>query len=850
MIILPLTYLSPVEDLLYEDNLNLPILQIALGRFLPSSNELGIAVLHPRKLVVYELLPNTTTAGRTNYHELSKSYEHNLGIDSKHFSAYNMVVGPFGGLKDKDMILVQSMDGKLQFFHDTAFAFMCQLAECLIPGPIAYVRRIDAFVTCNYTCRAECYKYQVLASAQNGIISGAGSSSGDSVIEKNSMGLSSIRATLVEWSINLGETCRQILVGKFINDGKQNVREIIFLCDRNIFLVKDGGGIMQMRRLEKEPMCMASYLPGQGASSSDDDGAVSNFIIVNMDKSIQIFVDFTLAWAAMNYTQALPVIIGVCDIKGQKGLIATVDDEANLKLNYLGTKPPINAVASFSRDLDYDKIDEEHKKLLQVIRESQSDSRQEATERLILRAQMLQGTNLTATGKMKGGLSSAFDEIPNDIVSLNYAYNSTLDDALKVRYKITVASDGGRAIPNVTISVVYPSSIHVSPNYVHLDKLFAEKDIEFEFYALRNVPPTTPNVQIFASYLTSRGEPQSVSLSISLPLALFTVVKSATKSAGFKLVLDTEGKDPVPLTELFSDYLYLNTTNGVQVDKILGSTATHAFGFQFWFNENVTKVNAEGLKSSFSQPVTASILASKTNGRYRIQSDSMAACSYLCSEMDRRLCTFHGDDKSVVSYLDTLQIPLDEFLNAITDHYNYRLELKSLSKTLENLSRQYRAIQKRLLTRFKDKNPSPLKGLEILVRETYEKILESSDQIQEMKDRIKKSLVLVESMARMMVLLTSLKFKLSNIERNMLESYLCPNIVEGMDQGWEEIVDSSISYLLKSSLSMSEKESIVLPASVESQIDFEGFKKKLSTVFDRLSMGKGLISNNEEEGRK
>ena len=833
---------------MYEDNLNLPILQILLGKFLSSSTELGIAILHPRKLVVYELLPKTSAAGRTNYHELSKAYEHHLGIDSKHFSAYNMVAGPFGGLKDKDMILVQSLDGKLQFFHDAAFAFMCQLADCLVPGPLAYIARIDAFVTCNYSCRAECYKYQVLARAQNEMVGGGGGGG----LEKNSMGLSSVGTTLVEWSINLGETCRQILVGKFVNDGKKNVREIIFLCDRNIFLVKDGGGLMQMRKLEKEPMCMASYLPGQGATVVDDDNKVSNFIIVNMDKSIQIFADFNLVWAAMNYTQALPVQIGICDIMGQKGLIATVDDEANLKLNYLGTKPPVDAVASFSRDLDYDKIDEEHKKLLQIIRESQAESRQETSDHLNLKAQMLQNTKPNANNKKKDELLSDPRELPDDVVSLSYAFNSAVDGSLKICFKVSVTSDEGKTISNVTLTVMHPPSVHASPNHVFLSKLYAEKEIEFEFYALRNIPPTTPNVQIFASYQTSRGEPRSVSLSISLPLILFAGIKAASKSADFKLVLDTDGKDPVPLTDLFSDYLYLNTLNGVQVEKILGATATHAFGFQFWFNENVTKINAEGLKSSFSQPITASILASKTNGRYRVQSDSMAACSYLCHEMERRLCTFHGKNKSVVSYQDSLQVPLHEFLNAIREHYEYRLELKSRTKTLENLSRQYRVTNKRLLTRFKDKNPSPLKGLEILVRETYEKILISSDQIQEMRERIKKSLVLVESMARMMVLLTSLKFSLSDVDRNVLESCLCPNMVESIEQGWEESVDSSISYILNSSFSISDKASVALPTTSESQIDFDGFKKKLTTFFDRLSERKGLssTSNEEKEYRK
>jgi hypothetical protein len=40
-----------------------------------------------------------------------------------------------------------------------------------------------------------------------------------------------------------------------------------------------------------------------------------------------------------------------------------------LNIGYLGTKPPISAVGgvNHSRTLDYDKVDEEHKQLLQVL---------------------------------------------------------------------------------------------------------------------------------------------------------------------------------------------------------------------------------------------------------------------------------------------------------------------------------------------------------------------------------------------------------------------------------------------------------------------------------------------------
>lgn len=46
-----------IEDLVLEEQLGAPILQVSLGRFIPGSELLGVAILHPRELVVYEILP-------------------------------------------------------------------------------------------------------------------------------------------------------------------------------------------------------------------------------------------------------------------------------------------------------------------------------------------------------------------------------------------------------------------------------------------------------------------------------------------------------------------------------------------------------------------------------------------------------------------------------------------------------------------------------------------------------------------------------------------------------------------------------------------------------------------------
>lgn len=74
----------------------------------------AIAVLHPRKLGVYTVEAMGGKGAKASYFDLVKAYEHVLGVEAGgHFTAYNMTYGGFGGVS-RDLLSVQSMDGRLQ----------------------------------------------------------------------------------------------------------------------------------------------------------------------------------------------------------------------------------------------------------------------------------------------------------------------------------------------------------------------------------------------------------------------------------------------------------------------------------------------------------------------------------------------------------------------------------------------------------------------------------------------------------------------------------------------------------------------------------------------------------------
>ena len=93
--------------------------------------------------------------------------------------------------------------------------------------------------------------------------------------------------------------------------------------------------------------------------------------------------------------------------------------------------------------------------------------------------------------------------------------------------------------------------------------------------------------------------------------------------------------------------------------------------------------------------------------------------------------------------------------------------------------------------------------------------------MQESQTRLKKLSGDLGCLSRIVALLATLKCGLSEAERGLLESYFCPDLQGGggsggggvTDQGWEETMDASLTFLLKTALAKNVKESATLPNS-------------------------------------
>ncbi|RLN65427.1 hypothetical protein BBJ28_00019046, partial [Nothophytophthora sp. Chile5] len=170
-----------IEHLLLEENLRRPILQLELGYFIPyvrNQRVLALAILQPRRLGVYVVEGVGGSGMAASYFKITLRYEHLLGIDGEHFTAYNFIYGPFGAASsssgsgsnattrsERDHLCVQSLDGRLQFFEQDRFAFLQPLNNNFLPGALCYAPGMDAVLAATSDLQLECYRYQVLASA-------------------------------------------------------------------------------------------------------------------------------------------------------------------------------------------------------------------------------------------------------------------------------------------------------------------------------------------------------------------------------------------------------------------------------------------------------------------------------------------------------------------------------------------------------------------------------------------------------------------------------------------------------------------------------------------------------------
>lgn len=840
-----------IDHLLLEENLGAPILQLELGCFVPSQRSLALAVLHPRRLCVY-VVEGVGGQGMTaSYFKLTLRYEHLLGIDGQHFTAFNMITGPFGmtassssttGKPERDNLCVQSLDGRLQFFEQDRFAFMQALNNSFIPGPICYAPMLDGIIAATSDLQVECYRYQVLASA-----SLKHRNKPNSLEHDESKGsATNSRAIHSDWKINLGEAVLEIRVGRCFYQENSTSFDIIVLCEFTLFCIKPQGEITVQKRLGYSPSTMCVYHRVANSSGHDSGGLGSdNMLVASHAKAWLIYKDKTLVWSACSTT--VPVALRVVEIAGIDGMIVSLDSEGCLQLSYLGTDPPSSAVVSpDTKDVNYEEMDEEHRQLLNVIRRAQGERRSEPKDRLLLRAQV--PSVLDAMAASRG---------PGDH-DMGTSSSQQVGRCLQLTIRVYLTYTGNNRVTNVTLSVRPPENVLASESSMVIDHVDGKAStpliIPIVLRPSSVAMPSSLDMTIAAAYTLESGQPRVSQIQIKLPLCLAGRLVPPVKSSTFKFTLETN-REPVDVTNLFEDMFQQPFCTPEWAKQVMGGTSTNVLSFQYYNGVDVT------------------VLVSKNAGRYRIQSSELEALWLVASELVERIkLYFHrqeqveADSKHVsddyepgnsveVYYQEPL--PLADFFGAIDAHFTLRKEKMELNAELNDRAHQFRIIQKRLLVRFKDRNPSGISCLDVLLHGTYDQIITLSHKLEEIDNKLNVAANRLSCCVYLILMLIRYRFNLDDENARVLETYLSPVINEASsfgggtgEQGWEERTDSALTELLRTHLAKQQNQENSNSAASQAGAqmtelpmpdDTKRLKKHITIVCDRLGKGALLI---------
>nr|XP_006124111.1 protein PTHB1 isoform X6 [Pelodiscus sinensis] len=500
------------EDLLLEVQLRDPILQVEVGKFVSGTELLHLAVLHCRKLCVYAVSGTLGNVEHGNQYQIRLMYEHNLQR-----TACNMTYGPFGGVKGRDLICIQSMDGMLMLFEQESYAFGRFLPGFLLPGPLTYSSRTDSFITVSSCQQVESYKYQVLAFATDA----------DERNETEQQKLSSGKRLVMDWVLNIGEQALDVCVVSF-----NQTSSVFVLGERNFFCLKDNGQIRFMKKLDCSPSCFLPYC-------SVSEGTI-NTLVGNHNNMLHVYQDVTLKWATQ--LPHIPVAVKVGNLQDLKGVIVTLSDSGHLQCSYLGTDPSLfQAPKVESREINYEELDQEMKELQKIIKESTK------TQDILPKSEKdCDDLRITA-------------EVSSDLDAISQAIDSEVraEAVPSVTVKITLQSR--LAVQKTKLSIcVQPPLALTRDQFIFDLESCGSKAVALSVFLKGNYPPAELEGNVVASYstptdLNPEGIPRVAQCKFRLPLRLICFPAQPSKTANHKLTIDTN-KPPVSLVNLFPDF--------------------------------------------------------------------------------------------------------------------------------------------------------------------------------------------------------------------------------------------------------------------------------------------------------
>ncbi|KAL0216872.1 hypothetical protein RCL1_007355 [Eukaryota sp. TZLM3-RCL] len=831
---------SSADDLLLEQNLGKPILQLALGRFVSSSPHLALAILHPRTLSVYLVSTSSGVAASGSYSSLDLLYEHQLP-----FNAFSMLHGPFGGSPSKDLICVQSSDSILSFYEHDKSLFNCYLDPTLFlcPGHLTYLPHIDSFLISSSAQSLYCYSFRSMST----------SSHVTSSVPRHDTS-SKTQGPLPEWKVSLGDHVVSVLGAKYPN------QKSVIVCEGHLYFVNDRGDICRQNLLDCRPVC-ACLFPAQKLipNLSQKPAIDQNILIGSKSRHILVYSsEGKLLW--ISKVNDVPHQILVSNFGNIEGGIYSLTDKNLLNIWYLGTDMTSSINVSNQNDCDFDWFERERSRLQLIVNRELGKSK----------VAKLRQHDVTIDIKVPTHAITADPDVYSTVDSLdferlaqnfsNFSESGTLQTSLVgsgyvLQCCVHVTITSPVEISDLTVTANATSPVIVLNSSLQFNNVCggSKTPLAFDvFYVCVfgnsdvAIPPSTLSSTLSVSYSPSNSNKRNTkTIDFYLPISLISTPISPVKNAEFKL--NFELNQNIDLMSLFYNSLFSSVEQS-PVEPVVVDYYSKMF-------EN--RGNSGGSVLSFrlcdSTEVSLFEKRSDKKVKIRIQSNNIESIYVFLQFI---LNSARNFENFRIEFKDPL--PLNELIMLVDLHLKTRHQFINIQSNLMSFARCLRSCQKRLLVRFKENSAPPLDGIDVLFSLSHQEIASLTTSADTIKNCLVKLSCGLGSVVRLFIELVGLKWGLGFDSLVLLNSVMSPDLLfsgflDSSDEsqsgehssiglGWEETVMSNISEIVKETA----QDYQLVNGQITCPEDTSQFGKLLSLLLEKISRTGSL--NPEESG--
>ncbi|KPI90841.1 hypothetical protein ABL78_0074 [Leptomonas seymouri] len=812
-------------DVLLEKQYDEPILQLSCGPFRPFQSQSTtnlLAVLFPRSLVFLEISAQGTDNSDSNggitqensygvssggetggldggdasasptdaalrrphhkenatemhqpHRELSTFYT--LTVHSQlHLghTAYNFVSGNFGRI-EYNMVCVQSMDGLLTIADHRCILYRSFFPrnQFLLPGPLAYSAYRDTLLTCNSSMFLLCYSY---SSIVNNTIDLGDSEHGAAALSLTSE-MEATRSSNLRplWAFNLGEDAVDIAVCRLTRGLSSEQMDIIVLCSTTLYILNETGVPRTIRRLDVEAASLCVYpLP---------EIQHDNLLVGTFDGLVQVYSDTEMEWSAAVPSGSAPLFLSVATFCGVEGMIINLSANSSLSINYLGTNPiSQRPQALSSKSVSYPEMMNQLKHMEQLI---QGCSETESEDNIPIAS--ASAVSPTSSGKAAEEISPTSARRPSlpspqaptkpekkaPAADLSIVSEfGPVDAAENTAALIVTLQNVGFGVESVSVVVQAVPPLLVAPSQQLIGEISAGSTTQLAYTvsAVQDkdlIIPSSLEVVVVAVYRGHNRQYQTVQHLAVAPLLLVSRPVPPIKNTAFSLQINTDRSPPPSLKNLFED---LAAHGGVA--------------------PNV-------LSLRYLNGADATVLVSKNAARFKLQGSTMEGLWLLAYELMRRVRSQDADPSIIFEIPD--EVPLTDFLAVVDTHWAIRKEMASAEAALDQAAKLFRAVEKRLLVRFRDCNPADATVVAVLFKESYRLLQERADGVTRAKRRLRQASAMLSCCAQLTWLCTEMKAPhMSSDDAATLRTLFRCNITDSSDVGWEEVTEAVLAKLL------------------------------------------------------